>query len=338
MPSKSRGKIIFSISWLLDARFKLWLASALAKESARCTLCSKKNNIGNGGVSNLVSHSNSIKSINCKSIKLQNSDGSYSKICFNKPWETVNENGSDLQNIKRLLLSTQAEISWVIKVVYSQFALSSCLGLSILFQPSVGDYDAIKHLNSKQTKCSHLMNFGLPPYFKDKLSLAIKALPVYIVLFDESMNSVLQEEQMNIHITFWDSENSLVQTRYFDSEFMYCVNQDNLYQSITRSIEDLPETNMNQISTDALNANWAVLRKFIVAREENDEAKLAEIGSCSLHILSGSLNAAVNASDWKVHEVMKAMWKILSDSPALRDIHLKSSIPRESPQRFCVAW
>ena len=99
------------------------------------------------------------------------------------------------------------------------------------------------------------MNFGLPPYFKDKLSLAIKALPVYIVLFDESMNSVLQEEQMNIHITFWDSENSLVQTRYFDSEFMYCVNQDNLYQSITRSIEDLPETNMNQISTDVRNAN-----------------------------------------------------------------------------------
>ena len=206
-----------------------------------------------------------MKSINCKSIKLQNSDGSYSKICFNKPWETVNENGSDLHNIKRLLLSTQAEISWVIKVVYSQFALSSCLGLSILFQPSVGDYDAIKHLNSKQTKCSHLMNFGLAPYFKDKLSLAIKALRVYIVLFDESINSVLQEEQMNIHIRFWDSENSLVQTRYFDSEFMYCVNQDNLYQSITRSIEDLPETNMNQISTDARNANWAVLRKFIVA-------------------------------------------------------------------------
>ena len=85
MSSKSRGKNIFSISWLLDARFKLWLASALAKESARCTLCSKKNNIGNGGVSNLVSHSKSMKSINCKSIKLQNSDGSYSKICFNKP-------------------------------------------------------------------------------------------------------------------------------------------------------------------------------------------------------------------------------------------------------------
>ena len=181
------------------------------------------------------------------------------------------------------------------------------------------------------------MNFGLAPYFKDKLSLAIKALRVYIVLFDESISSVLQEEQMNIHIRFWDSENSLVQTRYFDSEFMYCVNQDNLYQSITRSIEDLPETNMNQISTDVRNANWAVLRKFIVAREENDEAKVAEIGSCSLHILSGSLNAAVNASDWKVNEVMKLMWKILSDSPALRDMHLKSSIPRELPQRFCVA-
>ena len=112
---------------------------------------------------------------------------------------------------------------------------------------------------------------------------------------------------MDIHIRFWDSENSLVKTSYFDSQFMYSANQDNLYQSITRSIESLPETNINQLSMDGPNTNWVVLKKFIAAREENDEPKLAEIGSCNLHIVSGSLNAGINASDWKVNEVMKAM-------------------------------
>ena len=60
---------------------------------------------------------------------------------------------------------------------------------------------------------------------------------------------------MDIHIRFWDSENSLVKTRYFDSQFMYCANQDNLYQSKTRSIEGVPKTNMNQLSIDGLNTN-----------------------------------------------------------------------------------
>ena len=73
---------------------------------------------------------------------------------------------------------------------------------------------------------------------------------------------------------------------------------------------------MNQLSVDGTNINWAVLVKLIAAKEENDEPKLAEIGSCSLHIVSGSVNAGVNASDWKVNEVMKAMWKIVSDSSA----------------------
>ena len=53
-----------------------------------------------------------------------------------------------------------------------------------------------------------------------------------------------------------------------------------------------------------------MLEKFIAAREEKDEPKLPEIGSCNLHIVSGSLNAGVNASDWKVNEIMKRMWKI----------------------------
>ena len=92
---------------------------------------------------------------------------------------------------------------------------------------------------------------------------------------------------------------------------------------------------MNQLSVDGTNINWAVLVKLIAAKEENDEPKLAEIGSCSLHIVSGSVNAGVNASDWKVNEVMKAMWKIVSDSSAWRDMYLKSSIFGKLPQRFC---
>ena len=93
MSNKNRGKNVFNSSWLVDAKFKSWLASASAKGIGRFTLCSKEFNISNGGVSNLVSHSKSRKHI-----ELQNSVRSYSKLCFKKPGQTVNENVSDLQN------------------------------------------------------------------------------------------------------------------------------------------------------------------------------------------------------------------------------------------------
>ena len=66
------------------------------------------------------------------------------------------------------------------------------------------------------------------------------------------MNSILQEEEIDIHIRCWDSENYLVKTRFFDSQFMYHANQDNLHQSITRSIEGLPKTNITNFQWMAL--------------------------------------------------------------------------------------
>ena len=132
-----------------------------------------------------------------------------------------------------------------------------------------------------------------------------------------------------------DFGNSVVKARYFDSQFIHRAHQYNLHQSITKSNEGLPKTNMNQLSMDGPMTNWAVFEKFNALREENDEPKFAEIGSCSLHIVPEPLNAGVNASDWKVLEVMKVMWKILSDSPARIDIHAKSRVSGKLAQRFC---
>ena len=116
--------------------------------------------------------------------------------------------------------------------------------------------------------------------------------------------------------------------------FYLHANQDTLYQSITRNIDGLPKTNINQLSMDGPNANWQCLRNLLQQGRKMMN-QLTEIGSCSLHIVSASLNAGINASDWEVNEVMKAMWKILSNSPAWRDIYLKSSISEKLPLRFC---
>ena len=100
----------------------------ISKRQYEMNIFSIEFNIGNGRVSNLVSHSKSKKHI-----ELQNSASFYSELCFRKPGETVTENVSDLQNLKKPFFSAQAEIRWALKVVYSQFTFSSCLDLSELF-------------------------------------------------------------------------------------------------------------------------------------------------------------------------------------------------------------
>ena len=99
-----------------------------------------------------------------------------------------------MQNFKRPSLSTQAEIRWILKVVYSQCVFRLCLGLSKLFLSMFGGNDTTKHFPLSKSKCSYLISFGLGPYFKDKLLLAIEVSTFYSVLFYESMNLVLQEE------------------------------------------------------------------------------------------------------------------------------------------------
>ena len=64
------------------------------------------------------------------------------------------------------------------------------------------------------------MNFGLAPYLKDLLLTEITVSDCFEVSFDESMNKVLQEEQVDVvQIRYWNEAAKLVDTRFFDSQF-----------------------------------------------------------------------------------------------------------------------
>ena len=141
---------------------------------------------------------------------------------------------------------------------------------------------------------------------------------------------------MDIQIRFWDTQNHCVKTRYYDSRFLYRPNADNLYQCINTGTSQLPKQQMIQLSMDGPNTNWKVFEKFNTAREANDDPCLADIGSCSLHIVSGSLNAGVTETSWEIDKIMKSMWKLLSDSPARRDEYLKLSVSGKFPLKFCA--
>ena len=74
------------------------------------------------------------------------------------------------------------------------------------------DSNVAKNFSCGQNKCSYLINFGLRPYYSELLSDTLKnEVDFFVIMFDESHNSVLEKKQMDIHLRFWDkSTNAMV--------------------------------------------------------------------------------------------------------------------------------
>ena len=64
------------------------------------------------------------------------------------------------------------------------------------------DSEIAKSFKLMKTKYDYFINFGLAPYFKDLLVKEIKVANIFNVLFDESLNKVLQEEQVNVQFRY----------------------------------------------------------------------------------------------------------------------------------------
>ena len=59
--------------------------------------------------------------------------------------------------------------------------------------------------------------------------------------YDESMNKILQNEQMDLQARYWDEKERQVRTRYFDSKFLNRPNATNLDTALFASLAKLSE-------------------------------------------------------------------------------------------------
>ena len=92
-----------------------------------------------------------------------------------------------------------------------------------------------------KTKCSYFINCGLAPYIKEQFKKYISSSPLYVVSFDECMSSVLQNEQMDVAIRFWNNSKKQAETRYLTSEFLHRPNAENLVNSLVSALKHLDQ-------------------------------------------------------------------------------------------------
>ena len=89
-------------------------------------------------------------------------------------------------------------------------------------------------------------------------------------MFAESLNSVLQNEQMDIQTRYWSDEDCKVQTKYYDSKFLKRANSDTICDALLQTLNSFDEGKMLMLSIDSLTANWVVFDKLRQHREEDE--------------------------------------------------------------------
>ena len=57
--------------------------------------------------------------------------------------------------------------------------------------------------------------------------------------YDESLNQVFQEEQMDVALRYFNNKSCLVETSYFDSPFLKRPNSHNLHDKLLESLPTL---------------------------------------------------------------------------------------------------
>ena len=116
----------------------------------------------------------------------------------------------------------------------------------------------------------NLTNYGLAPYFKDALLKSINSYEFLILSYDESLNNVLQEDQMDVYFRFWDNDTNEVTTRFYDSHFLKRANAENLFEYLQSSLKDITSKNLLQLSMDGPNTSWKVLELLDDDQKKND--------------------------------------------------------------------
>ena len=102
----------------------------------------------------------------------------------------------------------------------SAFPLRSCESLSNCFQKMFLDSKIVQNVSLGRAKCSNIQTYGIfPIFFFPVLMDENKHSDHYAVSFNESMNKVTQDEQINVRIQFWIELTNLLESRYLKSVF-----------------------------------------------------------------------------------------------------------------------
>ena len=203
--------------------------------------------------------------------------------------------------------TTKAGVLWTLKTVMSKSSLRSCEQLKHLFVAMFPNRTIAKSFTLRKTKCGYYVTYGIAPYFGELIKTLINKSPCFSVFFDESLNSLLHVEQMDMNVRYWDNDNSLVKLNYVTSRFFERSNPEDILSKLLAGLKPICEAKIIHLSMDGPNTNWKVLDSLQKYREKFEYSYLSNHGSCGLHMAYGAIKTGAQESGWDIHKILKAM-------------------------------
>jgi hypothetical protein len=171
-----------------------------------------------------------------------------------------------------------------------------------------------------QDKVSYSIKFGLAPYFHAQLMDVVLKSAAYVICFDESLNKVTQEGQMDCYVRFFNNDKKQVMTRYITSSFLGHATANNMKAAFTENCKRLDPRKLLQISMDGPSVNLKLHRTLSSEMmEDADNPSLVDIGTCGLHTVHNAFKAAMQATEFGIDSLLSSLWWLLHDTPARRE-------------------
>ena len=227
------------------------------------------------------------------------------------------------------------EILWALKVIESYFSYNSSQNIVDLLKLMLPHSKTVEKL-SWFAKIS-LLNYPWTCTFSHDEFLKLISSK-YVICFDEAFNEISEKGQMDIVIRFWDSYMNQVCSRYLSSSFMGHSTAEDIMNNFLEASSDMKLCNLVQVLMDGPNVNWSFLEQLSTFLHEYGTTMLF-LGSCSLHVINGSLTTGHKAANSKVQVQLKSFFKLFKDSSARRADYIDFTGCNQFPKTFCsVRW
>ena len=189
-----------------------------------CKVCSEDIPIAAHGIKAIVRHSGRSKHL--KKMPKTSQPSILASYATNNPKtvETMSIESSQAKSITRdktqtvLVSSTSqhfvflVEIMWCLDVIMTKYSYNRSSNKSDLLSKMFSSSNIAKYFACGKTKCSYIVKFRLSPYFLNASH--------YVALFDECYNNAAKENQMDVHIRYWDFQKNIVLRQFYGPDFL----------------------------------------------------------------------------------------------------------------------
>ena len=115
---------------------------------------------------------------------------------------------------------TNAEIIWALNCVVKGYSDRSNEDFGDILTAMCPTSPEAKCFKMERNKLKYVVNHGVYPYFREELDRDVDKSPFIAIMFDESLNEIVQQSEMDVLICFWDIDRHKVSSQFYDSQFL----------------------------------------------------------------------------------------------------------------------